>query len=69
MNKYYKTLELHKVLKMLSDLASNDRTRKMAENLKPCSDYDIVCREIDKTAQAFDLSVLPINMWIKFIKL
>lgn len=57
MNKYYKTLELHKVLKMLSDLASNDRTRKMAEELQPSSDYDTVCREIDKTAQAFDLSV------------
>ncbi len=57
MNKYYKTLELHKVLKMLSDMTSNDRTRKMAEELQPCSDYNTVCAEVDKTAQALDLAV------------
>lgn len=57
MNKYYKTLELHKVLKMLSDLTSNDRTRKMAEELQPSTDYSAVCCEIEKTAQALDLSV------------
>ncbi len=57
MNKYYKTLELHKVLKMLSDLTSNDRTRKMAEELQPSTDYNVVCCEIEKTAQALDLSI------------
>lgn len=57
MNKYFKTLELHKVLKMLSDMASNDRTRKMALDLEPCTDYDTVCLEMDKTSQALELSV------------
>ncbi len=57
MNKYYRTLELHKVLKMLSELAANDRTRQMALDLEPCTDFNDVQREIDKTAQALDLSV------------
>lgn len=57
MNKYYKTLELHKVLKMLADLAANEKTKQMALELEPCTEYDTVCREIDKTAQAFDLAV------------
>ncbi|MGN0613014.1 MAG: endonuclease MutS2 [Porcipelethomonas sp.] len=56
MNKYYKTLELHKVLKMLSSLAANEKTRQMAEAMEPCCEYDEVCREIDKTAQALDLA-------------
>lgn len=29
----------------------------MALELEPCTEYDTVCREIDKTAQAFDLAV------------
>lgn len=57
MNKYFKTLELHKILKMLSDMTSNDRTRKMALELEPCSDYDAVCLEMDKTSQAMELSI------------
>ncbi|MGN0621620.1 MAG: endonuclease MutS2 [Porcipelethomonas sp.] len=57
MNKYYKTLELHKVLSMLAEKTSNDRTRKMALELEPCTDYDTVCREMDKTSHAFDLAV------------
>lgn len=57
MNKYFKTLELHKVLKMLSDMASNDRTRQMALDLEPCTDYDTVCLEMDKTSQALELAV------------
>lgn len=57
MNKYFKTLELHKVLKMLSDMASNDRTRQMALDLEPCTDYDKVCLEMDKTSQALELAV------------
>ena len=36
MNKYYKTLELHKVLKMLADLAANEKTKQMALELEPC---------------------------------
>ena len=57
MNSYYKTLELHKVLKMLSEMTSNERTSKLALELEPCSEYEDVCREIQKTADAFDLSV------------
>ncbi len=57
MNKYYKTLELHKVLKMLAEEASNERTRQLALELQPCTDYNDVCREIEKTADALDLSV------------
>lgn len=57
MNKYFKTLELHKVLKMLSDMASNDKTRHMALELEPCTDYGTVCLEMDKTSQALNLAV------------
>ncbi|MBQ7047231.1 MAG: endonuclease MutS2, partial [Oscillospiraceae bacterium] len=57
MNKYFKTLELHKVLKMLSEMASNDKTRQMALELEPCTDYDTVCLEMDKTSQALNLAV------------
>lgn len=57
MNKYYKTLELHKVLKMLAGFAANEKTKQMAMELEPCTEYDEVCREIDKTSQAFNLSV------------
>ncbi len=57
MNKYYKTLELHKVLKMLSELCANDKTRQMALDIEPSCDYNDVCLEIDKAAQALDLSV------------
>ncbi len=57
MNKYFKTLELHKILKMLSDMAANDKTRQMALELEPCTDYDTVCLEMDKTSQALSLAI------------
>lgn len=57
MNRYYKTLELHKILKMLSDMASNDKTRQMALEIQPCTAYDDVCTEVEKTSQALELSV------------
>lgn len=57
MNKYFKTLELHKILKMLSDMASNEKTRKMALELEPSDDYDTACLEMDKTSQALGLAV------------
>ncbi len=57
MNKYYETLELHKILEMLADETSNDRTREAALSIKPETDINIVKREVKKTAQAFDLSV------------
>ncbi len=57
MNKYYGSLELHKILEMLADEASNERTREMALSLEPETDLDKVKLEVKKTAQAFDLSV------------
>lgn len=57
MNKYYKTLELQKVLEMLAAHTSNAATRQMALDIKPSSDCDEVKREIEKVSQAFELSV------------
>ncbi|MBE6853288.1 MAG: endonuclease MutS2 [Ruminococcus sp.] len=57
MEKYFKTLELHKVLEMLAEHTSNDATRKMALEIEPCCDCDEVRREVEKVSQAFELSV------------
>lgn len=57
MNNYYKSLELHKILEMLSDEASNSRTKEMALELWPCTDLDKVKKEMKKTEDAFELSV------------
>lgn len=57
MNNYYKSLELHKVLEMLSDEASNSRTKEMALELSPCTDLEKVKKEMKKTEDAFELSV------------
>ena len=57
MNKYYKTLELQKVLEMLAAHTSNAATRQMALDIKPSSDCEEVKREIEKVSQAFELSV------------
>lgn len=57
MNKYYISLELHKILEMLSEEASNELTKKMALSLEPETDVESVKREIKKTSHAFDLAV------------
>lgn len=57
MNKYLKTLELDKILEMLSKLASNEETKKMALKIRPDSDLERVKYETLKTAQALNLSV------------
>ena len=57
MNKYYTSLELHKILEMLSEEASNELTKEMTMSLEPQTDADAVRREIKKTSDAFDLSV------------
>jgi DNA mismatch repair protein MutS2 len=57
MDKYYKTLELQKVLEMLAAHTSNAATRQMALDIKPSSDCEEVKREIEKVSQAFELSV------------
>ncbi len=57
MNNYYKSLELHKILEMLSDEASNSHTKEMALALSPCTDLEKVKKEMKKTEDAFELSV------------
>lgn len=57
MNNYYKSLELHKILEMLSAEASNEQTKKMALELEPVSDIYTVKSEMKKTSDAFELSV------------
>lgn len=57
MNKYYRTLELHKITNMLSEKTSNSRTAEMAAALEPSTDIDTVKRELKKTSDAFDLTV------------
>ncbi|WP_044973695.1 endonuclease MutS2 [Ruminococcus sp. HUN007] len=57
MDKYYKTLELQKVLEMLAAHTSNAATRQMALDIRPSSDCEEVKREIEKVSQAFELSV------------
>lgn len=57
MNKYLKTLELDKILVMLSKLASNDETKRMALAISPDSDLERVKYEVLKTNQALELSI------------
>ena len=57
MNKHYKTLELHKILDMLSEQAGNDETRRMIAELEPETDIGKVKESLKKTEDAFELSV------------
>lgn len=57
MNKYYTSLELHKILEMLSEECSNELTKENALSIEPLTDVDAVRREVKKTSDAFDLSV------------
>lgn len=57
MNKYLKTLELDKILKMLSELCSNSATKEMALAIRPDSDPERVKYEALKTYQALNLSI------------
>lgn len=57
MNNYLKTLELDKILMMLSNLASNEETRKMALAIRPSSNLAEVRHENLKTNQALELSI------------
>ncbi len=56
-DKYCETLELHKILSMLSDIATNDATKQLISSLKPKSDLDEVKKELSYTDEAFKLSV------------
>ena len=56
LNEHFKTLELHKILEMLSDICSNQASKELALNIEPSSDLETVQNEIDKTSEAFNLS-------------
>ena len=53
MNKYFTSLELDKILKMLSDTASSADAKEMALNIKPLTDYFEVTELLDKTEAAY----------------
>lgn len=57
MNKYFETLELHKILEMLSKEASNARTKQLIFQIHPINDVDIVKRELAKTTEALELTI------------
>jgi len=57
LNKYFETLELHKILEMLANEASNEKTKEIALELKPIYDIDMVKSEISKTTEALELSI------------
>ena len=56
MNKYYKKLELDKILELLAEQTVSDGCREFALKLKPHTDFDTITRELKKTADAFALS-------------
>ena len=56
MNSNHKTLELHKILAMLSEKASNPITKEKALSIKPSSDFETVKKELSKTSDAYELS-------------
>lgn len=56
MNKYYKKLELDKVLELLAEQTVSDGCRERALKLKPVTDFDKVTEELQKTDDAFTLS-------------
>lgn len=55
--RFYDSLELNKILEMLSKECSNEKTKKMALGINPCSDLYTVKKETGKTAEALELSV------------
>lgn len=57
MDKYLKTLELDKILNMLAEHTSNDKTREMALKILPDCDLERVKYETLKTSQALNLSI------------
>ena len=56
MNEHYLTLELHKILEMLVGECSNDASRRIAQDIIPCTDVDIVRSEVAKTFDAYTAS-------------
>ncbi len=55
MNKHFTSLELDKILKMLSDTASSGDAKELALGIKPMTDYFEVLELLDKTEAAYIL--------------
>lgn len=55
--KYYKTLELPKILDQLVQYAGCAESREQILALRPCSDYRTVCEEMERTSAAAALCV------------
>ncbi len=55
MNKHYVSLELDKILKMLSDTASSNDAKELALEIIPLTDYFEVLELLDKTEAAYIL--------------
>ena len=56
MNKYYKKLELDKILELLAEQTVSDNCRENALKIKPQTDFETITRELKKTDDAFTLS-------------
>lgn len=56
MNKYYKKLELDKILELLAEQTVSDGCRERALKLKPVTDFAAITEELKKTDDAFTLS-------------
>lgn len=56
MNKYYKKLELDKILELLAEQTVSEDCREAALKLKPLTDFDTITAELQKTDDAFTLS-------------
>ena len=50
-------LEFHKILEMLANLSANEITREKVRTIVPCSDLAEARTELEKTNDAFQLSV------------
>ncbi len=57
LNKDFITLELHKILELLSNECSSNMSKSLALDTRPEFDIVTVKREVDKTDTAFNLSV------------
>ena len=56
MNKYYKKIELDKILELLAEQTVSDDCREAALKLKPRTDFEGITEELRKTDDAFTLS-------------
>ena len=57
MNKYYHTLELHKIIEMLKEQAGNEETKRMIAELEPVSDEE----KVKEYCARFDAALADYN--------